>query len=127
MDITEAVARLKDRYPGMTIEGLECKGRQSVAGIEDLIAEALRFPEDIALCRTWLAQQPASSAYAKMWDTLTYKHDVELWAGEWVSHLSFLIAAEMEGWTMKPHPDRPAAAMLRIKRDVVKPGRSARN
>ncbi len=111
-DISQAVIELHDLHPMMSIDGLRPIDDSEPTGLLDLIAEAKRFPEQIAACQIWLAVCPVTKQNRTTHDTYSYKHEVEAIMDRWISHMSFIVAAHLEGFRIEPNPDRPWAGLL---------------
>lgn len=116
MDIREAVLELKAAFPALSIDGIAPIDGVASTNIKTLTREAERFPDQIRTCTLWLSVCQRVSPFREELDTYNYKHEVEASTGEWVSHLSFLVAVQMSGIRIKQSKDRPWAALLPLGR-----------
>ena len=112
-DIRAACTSLKDAYPALCRHGLApMRPGDLPDGLECIVEEARRFPDQIEECRMWLRGCNVTQAVRTTHDTYAYKHEVEAGVGHWVSHLSLLVADQHEGVPMEQSTDRPYAALL---------------
>lgn len=119
--VLEACTALKAAFPDMCRHGLapmNADGRPDT--LERIVEEAGRFPADVTVCRVWLRDCNVVSVIRGDQDTYGYKHEVEAHLGRWVSHLSFLVAVQLEGVPMVQSLDRPFAGRLPL--GLVRPG-----
>ena len=121
MSVTAAVTALKRRYPRMCRDGLTPMYQtDSSESLEAILEDAHRFPDQIKTCREWLRTCNVIKTTRTTHDTYMYKHEVEYEVGRWISHLSFLVAVQLEGVPMVQSTDRPYAGWLPL--GAVRPG-----
>lgn len=115
--IVEAVLALKEAHPALCVDGLNRTvgeiGRDRPT-VEAVTREALRFPEQIEASIKYLSMCSRTKGRRVWPDTYCLKHEVESFTGGWVSHTSFLVACQLDGWSIISSPDRSWAGRLCI-------------
>jgi len=113
ISLREAAAEIKAEWPAMTVHGLADMGTPAPATLEEVIAEAMRWPQLTQLCRAWLTQCPQIASMRPELDTYSYKNEIEVWSKvAWVPHIAVLVAARQLKIPMEQNPNRPYAALL---------------
>lgn len=112
-ELTDAVSRLRDRYPHIGPHGLQPLGLwHNPLSLPHLHERAEAHRGSITVCRSWLRDCSHTKHITPRLDTYAYKHELENALGVWVPHFAMLVAAELEGLDMRSNPDRPWAACL---------------
>lgn len=119
--IASAVRVLHRQFPHMTVDGLAPNGGRAAAERDDLIEDVLAHCDQVAWCVEWLQLCSRTRLFNQTADTYTYKHEVERHKGEWVSHLSLLVAAKLEGFEVRQARTRPWAGEMKL--GARRPGR----
>ena len=115
MRVITAVLALRKKFPGLTIDGLQLvPGDKAQDDIACVMEDALHHIKHIPLCICWLHGRTTRNTFNTNEDTYGYKHMIEALECDWVSHMSLLIAAQLEGMEMKQNPNRMWAALLKI-------------
>ncbi len=114
--ITQAVKELKEAHRFLCVDGLDWTVGE-IGGdhtVEEVIAEALKHPEQIEVSIKYLSMCSRTKGRRVWPDTYCLKHEVESFPGRWVSHTSFLVACQLDGWSIVSSPERSWAGRLCI-------------
>ena len=65
------------------------------------------YPSEIEICRQWLQLFAQPTARCGRRSSYGLKHDVEKWAGKYVSNGAFITAAIAEGYRTRTWPGSP--------------------
>lgn len=117
--IRAAVSSLKAKYPLMAVDKLQADEPQTV---DDITVDVFCNLSQVEECALWLAQCRRVAQFNRRQDNYSYKHEVERYAGHWVSHTSLLVAIELAELDMTQDPSRPWAGLLKLGAD--RPGRN---
>lgn len=107
----EAVQALREQFPELTLDGL-CG---NPVPYHEVVADVFKNRHQIDKCIEWLGECEDRVGFDTRFDTYVFKHEVERWAGFWISHLAMLTAAASCGWELRAAADRPWASELKIK------------
>ena len=115
--IIGAVEELKAAHQFLFIDGLDWTvgiKKKEHSTLEGVINEALRFPEQIEASIKYLGMCSRTKGRRVWPDTYCLKHEVESFTNGWISHTSFLVACQLDGWSIISSPDRSWAGRLCI-------------
>ena len=113
--IEKAVNELLEKFPFLTVDGLQPdRYERTRKPVQSILIDAVHNREQIDHCLAWLKQCSHTKGFNRQHDTYRFKHEVERHIGEWVSHSSMLIAAQIAKLEMRHANDRPWAAELKL-------------
>lgn len=84
-EVAAAVGRLKVKYPLMAVDKLQADEPQTV---DEITVDVFGNLAQVEECALWLAQCRTVAQFNRRQDTYSYKHEVERYAGHWISHTS---------------------------------------
>jgi len=113
--IEKAVNELLEKFPFLTVDGLQPdRYERTRKPVQSILIDAVHNREQIDHCLAWLELCSRTRGFNRQHDTYRFKHEVERHVGEWVSHSSMLIAAQIAKLEMRHANERPWAAELKL-------------